>query len=358
MPVGTQATVKAMTPDELAEIGYGLILGNTYHLHLRPGEGLIARAGGLHRYAGWDGAMLTDSGGFQVFSLTGLRRIGADGVQFQSHIDGSRHEFNSETVMQIERDLGADIIMAFDECAPYPSTPEYTREAMERTHRWTERCLASYNQSGRRATGGWPQALFGIVQGGVYRELREESARALTDMDLPGYAIGGLAVGEAPEQRNESIEWAAALLPSDKPRYLMGVGTPIDILNAVQRGVDMFDCVLPTRNARNAQVFTSQGVLNMRNAKFNEDFSPLDPTCSCSVCRRHTRAYVRHLFRANEILGPRLTTYHNLYFYHRLMSDIRASLRVGAFLAYRAAFIAAYTANAEEEPVQQAIGEF
>jgi queuine tRNA-ribosyltransferase len=350
MPVGTQATVKAMTPGELTEIGFGLILGNTYHLHLRPGEDLIARAGGLHRYSGWDGAMLTDSGGFQVFSLTGLRRIGADGVQFQSHIDGSRHEFNSETVMQIERDLGADIIMAFDECAPYPSTPEYTREAMDRTHRWALRCREAYERSGRRATGGWPQALFGIVQGGVYREMREESARTLVEMDFPGYAIGGLAVGEEPGLRNHSIEWAAALLPAEKPRYLMGVGTPIDILDAVQRGVDMFDCVLPTRNARNAQVFTAAGVLNMRNARYNEDFGPLDPTCSCPVCRRHTRAYVRHLFRANEILGPRLTTYHNLFFYHRLMADIRSALRAGAFAAFRARFVAAYTATAESEP--------
>ncbi len=361
MPVGTQATVKAMTPGELAELGYGLILGNTYHLHLRPGEDLIARAGGLHRYAGWDGALLTDSGGFQVFSLTGLRRIGEDGVQFQSHIDGSRHEFNSETVMRIERDLGADIIMAFDECAPYPGTPEYTREAMERTHRWTERCLAAYNGSGRRAMGGWPQALFGIVQGGVYRELREESARFLAGMDLPGYAIGGLAVGEDPAQRNHSIKWATALLPRHKPRYLMGVGTPIDILDAVQRGVDMFDCVLPTRNARNAQVFTSQGVLNIRNARFNEDFTPLDPVCPCAVCRRHTRAYVRHLFRANEILGPRLTTYHNLAFYARLMADIRRHLRAGTLLDYRASFLAAYRvdpAGPDAVPEPEAAREF
>jgi queuine tRNA-ribosyltransferase len=342
MPVGTQATVKAMTPGELAAIGYGLILGNTYHLHLRPGEDLIARAGGLHRFQGWDGALLTDSGGFQVFSLTGLRRIGADGVQFQSHIDGSRHEFTPEVVMQIERDLGADIIMAFDECAPYPSTPEYAREAMERTHRWAERCREAYEKAERTATGGWPQALFGIVQGGVCRELRAESARTLIGMDFPGYAIGGLAVGEDAETRCAITAWTTELLPPEKPRYLMGVGTPVDILDAVQRGVDMFDCVLPTRNARNAQVFTSQGVLNMRNARYVEEFRPLDPNCDCPVCQRHTRAYVRHLFKANEMLGPRLTTYHNLYFYHRLTAGIRAAIRADRFQAFREAFLKDY----------------
>ena len=342
MPVGTQATVKAMTPGELTEIGFGIILGNTYHLHLRPGEELVVRAGGLHRYQGWEGALLTDSGGFQVFSLTGLRRIGADGVEFQSHIDGSRHLFTPESVMQIERDLGADIIMAFDECAPYPCTHEYAREAMERTHRWAERCAASYDSSGRLATGGWPQALFGIVQGGVYPDLRRESAEFLVGLDLPGYAIGGLAVGEDREPRNETIASTTPQLPADKPRYLMGVGTPIDILDAVQRGIDMFDCVLPTRNARNAQVFTSRGVLNMRNAQYNEDFGPLDANCQCAVCARHTRAYVRHLFRANEILGPRLTTYHNLYFYHDLMRNIRANLRAGTFSAFASSFAALY----------------
>jgi len=342
MPVGTQATVKAMTPQELAEIGFRIILGNTYHLHLRPGEELIARAGGLHRYQGWDGALLTDSGGFQVFSLTGLRRIGNDGVEFQSHIDGSRHLFTPESVMKIERDLGADIIMAFDECAPYPSTEAYAREAMDRTHRWAERCVAAYDESGRLATGGWPQALFGIVQGSVYPNLRRESAEFLTGLDLPGYAIGGLAVGEDRDSRNETIAYTTPLLPAARPRYLMGVGTPIDILDSVQRGVDMFDCVLPTRNARNAQVFTSRGVLNMRNAQYNEDFGPLDANCQCAVCKRHTRAYVRHLFKANEILGPRLTTYHNLYFYHQLMRDIRSSLRSDTFLDFYAAFSAAY----------------
>ena len=342
MPVGTQATVKAMTPEELVEIGFRIILGNTYHLHLRPGEDLVARAGGLHRYQGWDHALLTDSGGFQVFSLAGLRRIAEDCVEFQSHIDGSRHRFTPASVMQIERDLGADIIMAFDECAPYPCTRDYAREAMERTHRWAEQCVQEYDRSDRLATGGWPQALFGIVQGGVHADLRQESAQFLSALDLPGYAIGGLAVGEEREPRNETIASTTPLLPENKPRYLMGVGTPIDILDAVQRGVDMFDCVLPTRNARNAQVFTSRGVLNMRNARFNEDFAPIDANCHCAVCARHTRAYIRHLFRANEILGPRLTTYHNLYFYHKLMRDIRDNLQAGTFLEFYRSFVADY----------------
>ncbi len=358
MPVGTQATVKAMTPGELREIGFGLILGNTYHLHLRPGEDLLTRAGGLHRFQGWDGALLTDSGGYQVFSLTGLRRIGEDGVQFQSHIDGSRHEFTAESVMQIERDIGADIIMAFDECPPYPATPEYAQAANDRTRRWAVRCRDSYEQSGRRATNGWPQALFGIVQGSVYKELREQSARDLIALDFPGYAIGGLAVGEPASERNPAIGWTTALLPPEKPRYLMGVGTPIDILDAVQRGVDMFDCVLPTRNARTGQVFTAAGVLNIKNAQFTEDFGPLDPDCPCAVCQRHTRAYVRHLFATREMLGPRLTTYHNLAFYYRLMAQIRAAIRAGNFTAYRAAFVAKYTAlndaGAEASGVEQA----
>ena len=349
MPVGTQATVKAMTPGELREIGFALILGNTYHLHLRPGENLIANAGGLHRFQGWPGALLTDSGGFQVFSLSGLRRIGEDGVQFQSHLDGSKHVFTSESVMQIERDLGADIIMVFDECAPYPCTPEYARQAMERTHRWAQRCIEDYNAHERRATGGWPQALFGIVQGGVVPELRTESAHTLVNMDFPGYAIGGLAVGESMEQRNETIARTTPLLPFDKPRYLMGVGTPLDILDAVQRGVDMFDCVLPTRNARNAQVFTHDGVLNLRNAKYTDDFTPIDPDCHCAVCRQHTRAYIRHLFMAKEILGPRLTTYHNLAFYYNLMANIRNALRTGTFQAFYRSFAAGYKTKQLQE---------
>lgn len=334
MPVGTQATVKSMTPGELAQIGYRLILGNTYHLHLRPGEGLIARAGGLHRFEGWDGALLTDSGGFQVFSLSGLRRLDDDGVEFQSHIDGSRHRFTPETVMQIQRDLGADIVMALDECAPFPCDHDSAREAMERTHRWAVRCVDDYEKHGRTATGSWDQALFPIVQGATYRDLREESATFLSALGMPGYAIGGLAVGEDRETRNACITWAAALLPSAKPRYLMGVGTPRDILDAVARGIDLFDCVLPTRNARNAQVLTRSGPLNLRNARFTDDFSPIDEGCACEVCRRHSRAYIRHLFQAREILGPRLATYHNLYFYWTLMREIREAIREDRFTEY------------------------
>ncbi len=347
MPVGTQATVKSLTPGEVWELGYRLILGNTYHLHLRPGEDRIAMAGGLHRFQGWDGALLTDSGGFQVFSLSGLRRIGEDGVQFQSHIDGSRHLFTPESVMEIQRKIGADIVMAFDECPPYPSDHAYAREAMERTHRWAERCRAPYLSAVRKSAGGWEQALFGIVQGATHRDLREESARYLSGLDLSGYAIGGLAVGEPAETRNDTIEWCTTLLPEEKPRYLMGVGTPIDILDAVERGVDMFDCVLPTRNARNAQVFTSTGVFNLRNARFAEDFTPIDPECRCSVCSRHSRAYVRHLFQSNEILGPRLTTYHNLFFYSELMRGIRQAIEQKVFRQFRKSFVARYN-NSED----------
>jgi queuine tRNA-ribosyltransferase len=339
MPVGTQATVKAMTPGELAELGFRIILGNTYHLHLRPGEELLAKAGGLHRFSGWDGALLTDSGGYQVFSLNKLRRIGAEGVEFQSHIDGSRHLFSPESVMEIQRKIGADIIMAFDECAPFPCEESYAREAMERTHRWAERCRQRWAQAERRAAGGWEQALFGIVQGATFRALREESARTLTAMDFPGYAIGGLAVGEPQAERNAAVAWCTALLPEEKPRYLMGVGTPVDILDAVERGVDMFDCVLPTRNARNAQVFTSAGVLNLINARYTEDFGPLDPACRCAVCRRHCRAYVRHLFKANEILASRLTTYHNLAFYAGLMQGIREAIRANRLAEFRERFL-------------------
>jgi queuine tRNA-ribosyltransferase len=338
MPVGTQATVKAMTPEELAELGYRLILGNTYHLHLRPGDERIARAGGLHRFQGWDGALLTDSGGFQVFSLSGLRSLDERGVEFQSHIDGSRHLFTPESVMQIQRNLGADIVMVLDECVPYPCDPDRARQAMDRTHAWALRCVDDYEAHDRRATAGWDQALFPIVQGATYRDLREESAASLAALDMPGYAIGGLAVGEDPATRNACIEWAAALLPQDKPRYLMGVGTPRDILDAVARGVDLFDCVLPTRNARNAQAFTRSATLNLRNARFADDFAPIDPQCRCAVCRRHSRAYIRHLFQAKEILGPRLTTYHNLHFYSTLLAEIREAIREDRFAEYAASW--------------------
>lgn len=326
MPVGTQATVKAMTPGELRELGYCIVLANTYHLHLRPGEQVVSAAGGVHRFAGWNGAVLTDSGGFQVFSLARLRTISDDGVEFQSHIDGSSHVFTPESVMDMQRAIGADIVMAFDECVPYPCDEDYARAAMQRTFRWAVRCKRHHAKHNGQAEGGWPQALFGIVQGGTYEALRRESAAMLTDLELPGYAIGGLAVGEPRDKRCECVEWCTEILPEAKPRYLMGLGTPADILDAVERGVDLFDCVLPTRNARNGQIFTWSGPINIRNAEYAKDFSPPDPQCSCTVCRQHTRAYLRHLFLAREILAYRLATYHNLAFYSAFMDRIRTAI--------------------------------
>ncbi|MGC8669242.1 MAG: tRNA guanosine(34) transglycosylase Tgt [Chthonomonadales bacterium] len=326
MPVGTLGTVKAMTPGELHELGFRLILANTYHLHLRPGEQIVAQAGGVHRFAGWDGAVLTDSGGFQVFSLARLRSISDDGVEFQSHIDGSTHVFTPESVMDMQRAIGADIVMAFDECAPYPCDESYAREAMERTHRWAVRCAHRHRATGGHAEGGWVQALFGIVQGATYENLRRESAQRLAALDLPGYAIGGLAVGEPRDTRCECVEWCTEILPEAKPRYLMGVGSLADILDAVERGIDLFDCVLPTRNARNGQIITWNGPINIRNARYAKDFSPPDPACPCQVCRRHTRAYLRHLFMAREILAYRLATYHNLALYAAFMEKVRAAI--------------------------------
>jgi queuine tRNA-ribosyltransferase len=323
MPVGTLATVKGIAAGDLTAMGYGLLLANTYHLYLRPGDERIARLGGLHRFAGWSGAYLTDSGGYQVFSLAGLRKVEEDGIRFRSHLDGSPVFFTPESVMAIQRNLGADIAMAFDECVAYPCDYAYARAAMERTHRWAERCRNAHD--GRTASGR-PQALFGIVQGATYRDLREESAAHLSALDLPGYAIGGLAVGEDRQTRNQCVAWSVAGLPDDRPRYLMGVGTPPDILDAVRRGVDMFDCVLPTRNGRTGQAFTSQGILNIRNACYADDESPLDPRCACVVCRNHSRAYLRHLFVTHEMLGPVLMTHHNLSYYAAFMESIRAAI--------------------------------
>lgn len=353
MPVGTRATVKAMTAEELETLGYGLILGNTYHLEMRPSAALIAELGGLPAFSSWHGAMLTDSGGFQVFSLKTLRRISDNGVQFQSHIDGSLHEFTSETVMRIQRDLAADIIMAWDECAPHPSTEEYVEAAMTRTHTWLDRCIAEYDAAGRQATNGMPQALFGIVQGGTFKDLRLASSAYLGSRDLPGYAVGGLAVGETQDERCMSIDWSLQNLPQDKPKYLMGVGTPVDILEAIDRGIDMFDCVLPTRNARNGQIITSHGPINIRNAAFQSSPSPVDPACDCAVCKRYTRAYVHHLFRMNEMLGPRLTTYHNLAFYANLLAGARQSIMQGRFLQYKADFLQQYCTEPPEDSVHE-----
>ena len=332
MPVGTQGTVKAMTFEEVWSLGYRLILGNTFHLYLRPGSERVARFGGLPKFIGWDGAMLTDSGGYQVFSLKDLRTITEDGVRFRSPLDGSSHDFTPERVMEIEHELGADIIMAFDECPPYPATFEYARDSMERTHRWLERCRVRHAELGGDGSG---RLLFGIVQGGVYDDLRGESARVVSGMDFPGIAIGGVSVGEPPSEMVRVVEMTAPLLPDDKPRYLMGVGMPEDILDAVVRGIDLFDCVLPTRMARNGTLFTSRGRVHIRNARWADDSGPVDPECGCAVCRRHSAAYLRHLHRCNEILFSRLATFHNLAFYAGLMERIRAAIESGTLLALR-----------------------
>ncbi|MCL6479403.1 MAG: tRNA guanosine(34) transglycosylase Tgt [Peptococcaceae bacterium] len=337
MPVGTQATVKTMTPEEVWDMGGRLVLSNTYHLYLRPGHDLVAEAGGLHSFMRWKGPILTDSGGFQVFSLGPLRRVEEDGVWFRSHIDGSEHYLSPERVVEIQEFLGSDIAMAFDECAPYPCTRDYALAAVERTTRWARRC----KQAKRRED----QSLFGIIQGGVFRDLREKSAAELVEMDFPGYGIGGLSVGEPKELMYEVLEYTVPLIPADRPRYLMGVGSPDCLLEGVARGVDMFDCVLPTRIARNGTVFTHDGKLVVRNAEYARDFSPLDPACDCYTCRNYTRAYIRHLIKANEILGIRLTTIHNLYFILKLMHNIRVAIDQGIFSAYKREFLGRFKVN-------------
>lgn len=330
MPVGTQATVKAMRPEDLQAIGFPIILSNTYHLYLRPGADLVREAGGLHAFMNWPGAVLTDSGGFQVFSLSKLTKVTEEGVLFRSHIDGSSHLFTPESVMQVEADLGADIIMAFDQCLPHVSSHEQAKAAMERTTAWARRCL----EAKRRPD----QALFGIVQGVTYRDLREQSARDLVAMDFPGYAIGGLSVGEPKPVMYEVLDYTVPVLPENKPRYLMGVGSPDCLWEGVERGIDMFDCVFPTRIGRNGTALTRKGRVIIRDAKYARDFSPLDPDCPCPTCRGYTRAYLRHLFKAGEILAMHLVTYHNLFFLHGIMEEIRASLANGTFADAKQAF--------------------
>jgi queuine tRNA-ribosyltransferase len=342
-PVGTLGSVKTMTPADLHELGATLILGNTYHLYLRPGADLVARMGGLHRFMAWDGPILTDSGGFQVFSLEGLRQVSTEGVTFRSHVDGSTHTFTPESVMAVQEQLGADIIMAFDECAD-PTNYAYNVQALERTHRWAERCLAAKTRA--------DQALFGIVQGGAFADLRAQSAAFLTALDFPGYAIGGLSVGEPKSQMHAMLEVLHPLLPRHKPRYLMGVGSPEDLFECVARGVDQFDCVLPTRIARNGAVLTRRGRLNLRNAQFTADPAPIEADCACYTCRTFSRAYLRHLVVTKEITGLRLTTLHNLYFMLETMRRIRHSILDGTFADYRAEFLAGY-----EPVVEEASGE-
>lgn len=327
MPVGTQGTVKAMLFEHVESLGYNLILGNTFHLYLRPGSDRIEKFGGLPKFIGWEGAMLTDSGGFQVYSLKDLRKITETGVVFRSPLDGSKHDFTPENVMQIQHALGADIIMAFDECTPYPATDEYVRLSMERTHRWALRCREAHEALGGDAKG---HNLFGIVQGGTSDLLRAESAAFVSELDCAGVAIGGVSVGEPSADMYRITRSTAALLPVDKPRYLMGVGLPEDILEAAIAGMDMFDCVLPTRMARNGTLFTSRGRRSISNAKFADDEGPIDADCSCLTCRRHSAAYLRHLHRCHEILFSNLATIHNLAFYARLMEQIRDAISGGS----------------------------
>jgi queuine tRNA-ribosyltransferase len=340
MPVGTRATVKTLGSEDLEALGVRMALANTYHLYLRPGVEVIAAAGGLHRFMGGSCALLTDSGGFQVMSLAGLNRVRDDGVTFQSHLDGSRHLFTPEVSMDVQARLGADVVMCFDECVPAGAGQGAARDAVRRTQAWAERCVAV--RGTRFATYEYPQVLWGIVQGWIDADLRRQSADGLLGLDFPGYAIGGLAVGEPKPAMLEVLDLMDELLPADRPRYLMGVGYPEDLVAAVARGVDFFDCVLPTRNARNGMAFTRRGRLGVRNAALAQDHGPLDPDCGCPVCLRYSRAYVRHLHQAGEILGLRLVTYHNLYFYLGLMQEIRAAIEAGRFAAWAADFYAAY----------------
>ncbi len=342
MPVGTQATVKTLDQHDLIEAQAQIILGNAYHLYLRPGHELIDRMGGLHQFMNWSRPILTDSGGFQVFSLGDLNKISEEGVRFQSHLDGSSHLFTPESVMEIEHGLGADIIMAFDECTPYPCERDYAEKSMRRTLRWAERCIKRHQELSAQRTHRPPQALFGIVQGSVYPNLRRTCAQELIQMDLPGYAIGGLAVGEPRDSMFGVIRETTPLLPNGKPRYLMGVGLPNDLVEAVGAGADMFDCVVPTRNARNGTVFARNGRLRLKNAAHAEDPQPLESDCACKTCSHYSRAYLRHLFKTNEVLGMHLATFHNVFFFQQLMRDMRDAIISGHFAAWQADFFALY----------------
>jgi queuine tRNA-ribosyltransferase len=326
LPVGTQGAVKSLTPEELIEIGVDAILGNTYHLYLRPGHETIGRLGGLHAFIHWERPILTDSGGFQIFSLGSLRKVSEEGVTFQSHLDGSSHFLTPEKVMEIQRALGTDIAMVLDECVPYPSPYEYVKASTEQTGRWAKRCLQVKREK--------DPALFAIVQGGVHRDLREKSAQTLVEMGFQGYAIGGLSVGEPKSMMLDVLEWTTPLLPENTPRYLMGVGTPKDIINAVIFGVDFFDCVLPTRNARNGTLFTSSGKISIKQAQYAEDQRPVDEICACYTCRHYSRAYLRHLYLSKEILSSRLNTIHNLYYYINLLKKIKEAIREGRLLDF------------------------
>lgn len=335
MPVGTQATVKSMTPEELKEVGAQIILANTYHLFLRPGHELIKEAGGLHKFMHWDRPILTDSGGFQVFSLGALRTISEEGVEFRSHLDGSKQFLSPEKAMEVENALGADIIMAFDECCPYPSTYEYTKKSMERTTRWAKRCKEAHSRKE-------DQGLFGIIQGGFYKDLRKQSAEDLIKLDFPGYAIGGISVGEPKDEFLDILQYTTPLMPENKPRYLMGVGTPDYLVEAAIAGIDMCDCVIPTRLARHGTAFTSKGKIVVRNAIYERDFNPLDDECDCYACKNYTRAYIRHLVKTNEILGIRLLSIHNIKFLTNLMDKVRIEIERDNLGSFRKEFYRKY----------------
>jgi len=334
MPVGTNATVKAMTPQDLKEVNAQIILANTYHLYLRPGHQLIEQLGGLHGFMNWDRPILTDSGGFQVFSLGELRKISEEGVKFQSHIDGSRHMLTPELVMRIQEALGADIIMCFDECPPATAEYKYVQNSLELTTRWARRCKDAHSREG--------QQLFGIIQGGMHYDLRARSIDDICTIGFDGYALGGLSVGEEKEQMYGVMECCSPLLPQDSPRYIMGIGAPEDLIEAIWHGYDMFDCVMPTRNARNGMLFTSQGRINIKSKIYEEDAGPLDPACSCQVCRNYSRAYLRHLYRAGEILASQLNTYHNLHYYLDLMRQAREAIKCNNFEQFRKDFHSLY----------------
>lgn len=346
MPVGTRATVKALSPFDLKEMGAQIILANTYHLMLRPGEKVVKNAGGLHPFMSWDGNILTDSGGFQVFSLSAIRKVRDEGVEFASHIDGSRYFLGPREAMQIQKSLGSDIAMIFDECIPYPCEHNYACQAVERSLKWALQCYEARPKESR-------QALFGIMQGGTFKDLRVRSAEELLKIPFDGYAIGGLSVGEPVELLWELSEYSASLLPKEKPRYLMGVGTPLDLLKSVAAGIDMFDCVIPTRNGRNGTAITHEGKRSLRNAKYIEDWAPLDPECSCKVCQNFSRGYLRHLFNVNEILGLNLLSYHNVAFYIRFMGKIRQAIADGNFKQFSRDFSVKYQQLSEEERIKE-----
>jgi len=345
LPVGSQGTVKTLTPEEVKDIGVRMVLANTYHLYLRPGIEVVAKMGGLHKFMAWDGAILTDSGGYQIFSLAPLRQVSDEGVTFRSHIDGSEHFITPELIIQFQEALGADIIMVLDECSAYGDSLEKVRKAMVRTHQWAERCQRAQKRNG--------QALYAIVQGGIYPELRRRSAEYLTSLDFPGYAIGGLSVGEPKEMTLAMVEETVALLPGNKPRYLMGVGSPEDIVEGVARGMDMFDSALPTRVARNGALFTGQGRRNIRNAAFSRMEQPVVPDCECYTCRTFSAAYLHHLFKSEELLALRLATIHNLHFIHKLTGKIRSAILDGTFSAFRDNFLASYQPTDEQTRVSQ-----